>query len=114
MAASKAAKAKTNADKKKNGENTKKLIGSKELADRLGTTGASLRRWLRANDTKHEGRYEWEEGSPQLKKVVEAYQADQKEKEKTESKPEKKGKKGNTRASSREEDEEEEDNIEEM
>lgn len=50
------------------------IITVKILADEFGTTPRGLRRWLRENFEKTQGRWEWAEGTPELKEVRARYE----------------------------------------
>lgn len=99
-------------------------IGSKEVADMLGVSPASLRRYLRAKGHNTDGeyaRYEWEPDSPRLAKLLKEFKANQESQEANRAENLKKGRseKGEKKSSKKVqnedvEEEEEEEEVEDL
>lgn len=50
-----------------------RIVTVKDLADELGTQPKALRKWLRMNAKRTSGRWEWEDGSPELDEIRAKY-----------------------------------------
>ena len=58
---------------KKEVKNTDNLVTVKELAVEFKMESKKLRKWLRNNMARSDGRWEWEEGDPDLAKIRKAF-----------------------------------------
>jgi len=58
---------------KKKVKDSSNLITIKEIAIELKVESKKLRKWLRNNLERKDGRWEWEEGHPELQKLYKAF-----------------------------------------